>query len=331
MEISIGITPGPDAVRLAQLAEDLGYRRAWLYDSAALYEDIWINIANILNATTNLDVGTAVLVPNLRHVMTTASAIATIERMAPGRLMCGFGTGFTARMVLGKKALSWASTRAYIETLHALLQGDVAEVDGAKIQMIHRPSLTAQRPIDVPLLLSAMGPKGLDITAEMIANGTCTGLIGVAPLEGAWGHQVLMVSGSVLDEGELASSPRAKAAIGPWYVVGYHGFWEAFPEGVATMPGGAEWLADVESARPEGERHLTVHEGHVTEVVGRDLTVLDLATEETLAGVGWTGNTSTIHEKLSHASNAGVKEILYTPAGPDVDREMRAFAKAALG
>ena len=96
------------------------------------------------------------------------------------------------------------------------------------------------------------------------------------------------------------------------------------------MPGGAEWLADVESARPEGERHLTVHDGHVTEVVGRDLVVLDLATEETLAGVGWTGNASTIREKLTHASNAGVKEILYTPAGPDVDREMRAFAKAAI-
>ena len=48
MEIYIGITPGPDAVHYAKLAEDLGYRRAWLYDSAALYEDIWINIANVI-------------------------------------------------------------------------------------------------------------------------------------------------------------------------------------------------------------------------------------------------------------------------------------------
>ncbi|CAB4923153.1 unannotated protein [freshwater metagenome] len=330
MEISIGITPGPDAVRHAQLAEKLGFRRAWLYDSAALYEDIWINIANILNATDNLDVGTAVLVPNLRHVMTTASAIATIERMAPGRLMVGFGTGFTARMVLGKKALSWKATRTYIETLHTLLAGGVAEVEGERVQMIHRPSLTAERPINVPLLLSAMGPKGLDITAEMIANGTCAGLIGVAPLEGPWGHQVLMVSGSVLDEGESAGSPRARAAIGPWYVVGYHGCWEAAPEFLAAMPGGAEWLADVESTRPERERHLAVHEGHVTEVFGRDQVVLDLADEATLSGVGWTGDSASIKEKVSHASSVGVREILYTPAGPDVEREMRAFAAATL-
>lgn len=330
MEISIGITPGPEAVRHAQLAEELGFRRAWLYDSAALYEDIWINIANIITATNNLDVGTAVLVPNLRHVMTTASAIATIERMAPGRLMVGFGTGFTARMVLGKKALSWKATRTYIETLHTLLQGGVAEVDGEKVQMIHRPSLAASRPIDVPLLLSAMGPKGLDITAELIANGTCLGLIGVQPLDGPWGHQVLMVSGSVLDDGESAGSPRARAAIGPWYVVGYHGCWEAAPEFLSAMPGGAEWLADVEAARPEAERHLAVHEGHVTEVFGRDQVVLDLADEVTLAGVGWTGDAASIKAKVAHASSMGVREILYTPAGPDVEREMRAFASAAM-
>ena len=330
MEISIGITPSPQAVELARLAEELGYRRAWVYDSAALYEDIWITIANIVNATDRLDVGTAVLVPNLRHVMTTASAIATIERMAPGRLMCGFGTGFTARMVLGKKALSWASTRRYIEALHTLLQGGVADVDGERVQMIHRPSLTTPRPIDVPLLLSAMGPKGLDITAELIAAGTCLGLIGVQPLEGPWGHQVVMVSGSVLDEGESAASPRARSAIGPWYVVGYHGFWEALPEGVVSMPGGAEWLADVEATRPDGERHLTVHEGHVTDVVGRDLAVLDLADESTLSGVGWTGTAAQVRERLTHADSMGVKEILYTPAGPDVAREMRAFAAAAI-
>lgn len=301
-----------------------------MYDSAALYEDIWITIANVLNATSNLDVGTAVLVPNLRHVMTTASAIATIERMAPGRLMCGFGTGFTARMVLGKKALSWATTRSYLESLHTLLQGGVAEVDGEKVQMIHRPSLAAPRPIDVPLLLSAMGPKGLSITAELIESGVCRGLMGVQPSEGPWGHQVVMVSGTVLDDGESADSERARSAIGPWYVVGYHGCWEAAPEFLPAMPGGAEWQADVESARPEGERHLTVHEGHVTEVFGRDQVVLDLADEATLAGVGWTGDRASIRDKVDHASNLGVKEILYTPAGPDVEREMRAFASATI-
>jgi 5,10-methylenetetrahydromethanopterin reductase len=96
------------------------------------------------------------------------------------------------------------------------------------------------------------------------------------------------------------------------------------------MPGGADWLADVEASRPEAERHLTVHEGHVTEVIGRDQVVLDLADETTLAGVGWTGDKAAVREKVAHASSMGVTEILYTPAGPDVEREMRAFAEATI-
>jgi len=331
MEISIGICPGPDAVRLARLAEELGYRRAWMYDSAALYEDIWINIANVVQATERLDVGTAVLVPNLRHVMTTASAIATIERMAPGRLMVGLGTGFTARMVLGKKALSWKTFTEHVENLHTLLQGGTATVDGARAQMVHMPGLAADRPIDVPLLVSAMGPKGLDITADLIQRKVCTGLIDVAGVEGPYGHHVQMVSGTVLEPGESAGSDRAREAIGPWYVVSYHGVWEAFPDGLPGMAGGAEWLADVEATRPVGERHLTVHRGHITHVTERDRTVLDLATPEQLASWGWVGEADAIRARVDAARSAGVFEILYTPSGPDLEREMRAFAAATIG
>ena len=111
MELSVGCRPGPRTLEYAQLAEELGYDRVWLYDSAALYEDIWIWMARLAEHT-DLDIGTAVLVPNLRHVMTTASAIATVERMAPGRLSCGFGTGATARWVLNKPALSLGDARS---------------------------------------------------------------------------------------------------------------------------------------------------------------------------------------------------------------------------
>src|SRR3954449_11592708 len=144
MDISVGIPPGPQTLERAKLAAELGYDRVWLYDSAALYEDSWIWLG-LLAEHTDLQLGTAVLVPNLRHVMTTASAIATVERMAPGRLPCGFGTGATARWVLNKKALTWASTRRYLEQLHGLLQGDVFEIDGERCQMIHHADWAVAR------------------------------------------------------------------------------------------------------------------------------------------------------------------------------------------
>ena len=88
-------------------AEQLGYERAWLFDSPALYGDIWVTAALAAQRTTRIGLGPAVIVPNLRHPLTQASAIATIAQLAPGRVAVAIGTGFTGRMAMGKKALTW--------------------------------------------------------------------------------------------------------------------------------------------------------------------------------------------------------------------------------
>ena len=327
MQLSLGMPPGPRTLEYAQLAQQLGYDRVWLFDSAALYEDIWIALAELAEHT-DLDLGTAVLVPNLRHVMTTASAIATIERRAPGRLACGFGTGATARWVLNQKALSWATTRRYLEQLHGLLQGEVVEIDGERCQMIHHPDWAAPRPLTTPLLLSALGPKGKAIVEEMHRDGTVDGYIGMADVAVDVPWRVRMTTGTVLDDGESVASARVAEAIGPWYVVRYHGVWQAFPEAMSALPGGEDWLAAITAERPEGERHLAVHEGHVTDVMPRDREVLGLA-GDALATAGWVGRPDEIKAMADTAEADGATEILYTPTG-DIPRELRAFAEAVL-
>lgn len=322
--LSVGLPPGPASVELARLAEELGYSRVWLFDSAALYEDIWVHLALIAEHT-SIGLGTAVLVPNLRHVMTTGSAIATIDRLAPGRLACGFGTGATARWVLGKDALSWATTRRYFEQLRGLLRGDVVEVDGARTQMIHHPELAAARPIEVPLLLSALGPKGKDVARD-IADGVIT--IGGAVDGIDW--VVQMVNGTVLSDGEDLGSPRVKEAMGPWGVLAYHGTWQAACDAVDNFPLGAEWRAAVEAERPKGERHLAVHEGHASHVTERDRPLVDGA-GDVISGFGWIGTDDDVRARADAAFAVGATELLYTPAGPDLAHELRAFAAAVLG
>src|SRR5262249_62259369 len=95
MRLSCGIVPGPKAPEIAALAEQLGYHRAWFYDSPALYGDVWIAIARALDRTERIGVGTAVLVPSLRHVGTTAAAIGSIEAQAPGPPAGAVGPGVT--------------------------------------------------------------------------------------------------------------------------------------------------------------------------------------------------------------------------------------------
>jgi len=203
MKISCGIVPSLDSVEQATLAEELGYDRAWLYDSPALYADIWVTMARIAEHTDRIGLGTAVLVPSLRSVIATAAAIGTIEAMAPGRLAVGFGTGATARWTLGKKPLTLKETGDFLRQLRGLLNGDVVQVDGEAVQMCQLPQFLPPRPIDVPILLSAIGPKGQALTHE-VADGIMT--VGFGLPDYGWCAQ--LVVGTVLDPGESLTSER---------------------------------------------------------------------------------------------------------------------------
>jgi alkanesulfonate monooxygenase SsuD/methylene tetrahydromethanopterin reductase-like flavin-dependent oxidoreductase (luciferase family) len=96
VRVSCSLPPGPEAPDHVALAEVLGYERAWFYDSPALYGDVWIAMARALDRTERIGVGTAVLVPSLRHVVTTAAAIGSLEAQAPGRLAVAIGAGVDA-------------------------------------------------------------------------------------------------------------------------------------------------------------------------------------------------------------------------------------------
>ena len=47
--------------------------RAWLYDSPALYPDVWVALARAAERTSTIGLGPGVLVPFLRHPMTNAA------------------------------------------------------------------------------------------------------------------------------------------------------------------------------------------------------------------------------------------------------------------
>jgi 5,10-methylenetetrahydromethanopterin reductase len=328
--LSCGFPPSRDLPVYAQRAESLGYERVWVYDSPALYGDVWVALARIVEATERIGVATGVAVPILRHPVVTASAIATVEDLAPGRVAVAFGTGFTARLAMGKRAMRWADLARYAETVRGLLRGEVVDVEGAKAQLIYSPGFGPERPIDVPLYVAVAGPKGFGV-AHDIADGVVLG--GMLPddeRDARWSTVSMLVNGTVLDPGEDETSERVRAAVGPWFVTRYHAIYEWAPDALEGMAGGAKWRADVEGERPEGERHLGVHEGHVVTVTDRDRALLDAA-GPALLDAGWTGDRERVHARLRDVEAAGVTEVIYTPAGPDIGRELEAFASAAAG
>src|SRR4029079_13294222 len=125
-----------------------------------LYGDVWVALARIAEATERIGVATGVAIASLRDPMVTASAIATIEELPPGRLTVACGTGYTGARAMVRKPMKWSDLTVYLSQVRALLRGDVVDVGGARCRMIHSPGYAPPRPIDVPLLLAPMGPKG---------------------------------------------------------------------------------------------------------------------------------------------------------------------------
>src|SRR5215212_2015625 len=135
MEISCAFATSLDTPDYIAVAERLGYRRAWCYDSPVLYPDVWVTLARAAERTHRIQLGPGVLIPSLRHVMTNAAAIATLVALAPDRVVAGIGPGLTGRLALGQRPLPWREVAAYLQALRALLRGEEVEWEGAIIRM----------------------------------------------------------------------------------------------------------------------------------------------------------------------------------------------------
>ena len=309
-----------------QLAERLGYRRAWCYDSPALYADPWMILAIAAGRTRTIGLGPASLVPSLRHPVVTAAALATLSGLAPGRVSTAFGTGLTGRMLLGERPMRWAAVEEYVRTVRALLRGEEASWNGCLVRLSQPPGFTAPRPADVSVLVAADGSMGRAVAAAL-GDGVLTTRVPRGPAGGG-GRQVLLAFGTILDEGEDVAGPRAVAAAGPALAAAYHAIYESRgAAGVDKLPGGRQWREAAEAVAP-ARRHLAVHDGHLVALGKHDEALLAEAAP-LLASWTMTGTRADIGARLRTLASAGITEVAYQPMGPDIARELAAFADAA--
>ncbi len=317
IELSCAFPPRPDVVELVVLAEQLGYRRAWLFDSPALYGDVWMALARCAEATSTIGLGPGVLVPSLRHPMVNAAATAELARLAPGRVAVAVGTGFTGRFVLGQQPMTWAATERYLHQFIGLLRGETVEIDGSPCRMIHPDGWVADRPVGVEVIVGANGPKGLAVAGDVGADGVIS-IFG--PQEG-WDRCSLFGYGTVLDDGEEIGSARVLDAAGAGAAVVFHGMYEAGADLLDGFEGGPIWRSAIEEF-PEAERHLHTHEQHFVSMTDRDAAAV---TPELIATTTWTASIDDLRSRMAGTAAAGVTEFVYGPMGTDPERELRAF------
>src|SRR3974390_2800709 len=97
MDYGINLATSADSWKVVKRAEELGYSRAWFYDTQLLNADLFVAMAACAMQTVRIRLATGVLIPSNRIAPVAANGLASLNALAPGRIDFGISTGFTAR------------------------------------------------------------------------------------------------------------------------------------------------------------------------------------------------------------------------------------------
>lgn len=351
MDFGITFPSYVGAWRDAEIAEANGFTHAWFYDSQLLYSDVYACMALVAEHTRRLVLGTLVAIPSNRIAPVTASAVATINAIAPGRVILGIGTGFTGRNTMGLHAVPVRELARYVGQVRGLLAGeDVLFREGEAerwIRLLHRERGRGYLNLDDPIEIhvAANGPRALRVAAE--ADGWITPMLGLEALRGGFEaiaaargtserpYTTLLTSSCVLRQGESLASPRVALRLGPIAVVRAHAAWES------ARGGAGLGLRDDELARRYGEyvdkyaagigspadrRYLDVHEGHMVYLKpGEEAFV----SEQALMGA-LTGSADQIVERIRALEAAGVRNLAVQVVGTDGRELIEEFGRQVI-
>src|ERR671918_3160750 len=124
MDFGINLATSADSWKVVKRAETLGYSRAWFYDTQLLNAEIFVAMGAAAVMTSRIRLGTGVLIPSNRIAPVAASALMSLNALAPGRIDFGISTGFTARRTMGVGPVKLDDMREYIAIVQGLLAGE---------------------------------------------------------------------------------------------------------------------------------------------------------------------------------------------------------------
>src|SRR5258707_9831316 len=230
------------AITDVKYAEERGFSHAWIPDLTMIWGDTYAWMALAAVNTKKIKLGTGVAIASNRIAPVTVHSIATINQLAPGRVILGFGTGHTGRRVMGLPPVKQAEFREQVRVIRDLLQDGEAiyntEGLSRKIRYLHRDRRFINLDDKIPLYVAANGPKTLALAGEFGDGAITTGVtdadrVGAgrksrevgASKAGRSADKMPIVSLTHicgLRPGEKLDSTRVKTMTGHWRMASFH-------------------------------------------------------------------------------------------------------------
>jgi alkanesulfonate monooxygenase SsuD/methylene tetrahydromethanopterin reductase-like flavin-dependent oxidoreductase (luciferase family) len=330
IDVSVALPPSFESAQHIATAEKLSYRRAYLYDTPFGGDDVWLGLHRAAECTTTIELGPAVLIPTQRHPLVNAAETVSLHRLAPGRILTSFGTGFSSRAAIGQPPIRWSYMESYIRAYQALLAGEAVDWEGAAIKLMLTSGQADALPLRIPLLLAATGPKGAGVAKRLGADGLIS-MFNVVPGQHDFTRAVVATMGTVLDQGEDLAGERVRLAVGaPWAAAYHFVYTSQGADALREMPGGSAWLDVIEKV-PQRLRHLHIHQGTMVEMNDADLAAWHAGGYASVPSVTLSGSADTVATAVAAMAEAGATEIIIEPSGPDIPCELDRFMTVVRG
>ena len=328
MDFGINLATSADSWKIVKRAEELGYARAWFYDTQLLNADMFVAMGAAAVQTARIRLATGVLIPSNRIAPVAASALASLNALAPGRIDFGISTGFTARRTMGLGPVKLDDMAEYIRIVQRLLAGEMLEwtFEGRrrKIRFLSPEIGVVNVKDPIPLHISALGPRGRRLTAELGAGwiyaaghlGSATAAAAdmltawrAAGVDPAARVATAFTGGCVLAEGEAFDSARARAQAGPHATIALHNLVEVeqFGNMGRTVPPQLAPLLEryrqiYQKYEPADARYLANHRGHLMFLRPEEHAI---CTADLIRTMTFTGTRPALRDRLRELRAAG--------------------------
>ena len=353
MKFSICMMANIDEIGFFPHVERLGYHSVWLTDSQMLFSDCYAVMALAAQQTRTLKLGTGTSITGPRIPPVHVAAAASINRIAPGRIHIGIGTGNTAMRTMGQRPTRIAAYDEYLRVLAALLRGETVDYtyNGVtrpiKMLMHDETGYMSLEP-KIPLYVSGFGPRAMGLAGvhgdglvfaipprgvavpEAMAH-VRQGAAGAGRTVGGDFLNCALTNIALLEPGEAVDSDRMKRLIGPNVMASVYYFYDEVHERGVQVPDFLKGIWNgycklVEDTAPE-LRHLRTHEFHYTYLHPGEA---ELINEDLIRATCLVGQADDVIEQIRELEAQGLQEIMWATGTGGKWRFAEEFARQVM-